>query len=142
MLTFGVDEPITNVAAPLGLYSHAKVAKSGSGLLWIAGQLAIDTAGRQVGIGDFRLQLRQVYENLGAVLAAAQSAFAEVLKFTTYLTREEDIATFNDERESLFRTFYPDGSYPANTLLVVRRLVREEFLIEVEAVAATALWNE
>lgn len=142
MSSFGVDKPIADVAAPLGLYSYANITKSNSGLLWIAGQLAIDKAGQQVGIGDFRLRLRQVFENLGSVLVAAKSTFADVVKFTTFLVREEDIPTFNDERESLFRKLYPERGYPVNTLLVVRRLVREEFLIEVEAVATASSWRE
>lgn len=137
MVSFSVDEPIENVPAPLGLYSHVKVTQSGSGLVWIAGQLAVDKGGQQIGIGDFRLQLRQVFENLGAVLTAARSSFAEVVKFTTYLVREEDIPTFYDERENIFRRLYPERGYPTNTLLVVKALTGPQFLVEVEAVATT-----
>jgi enamine deaminase RidA (YjgF/YER057c/UK114 family) len=41
-------------------------------------------------------------------------------------------------RRALYPALFPKGRYPANTLVVVDRLVREEFLIEVEAVAALA----
>jgi enamine deaminase RidA (YjgF/YER057c/UK114 family) len=45
------------------------------------------------------------------------------------------IEPFYAVRESLFATLYPAGEYPGNTLLVVSRLVRPEFLIEIEAIA-------
>jgi enamine deaminase RidA (YjgF/YER057c/UK114 family) len=51
------------------------------------------------------------------------------------------IEPFYQAREKLFAEagWYPDGGYPPNTLLVVARLVRPEFMIEIEAVAAAAL---
>jgi enamine deaminase RidA (YjgF/YER057c/UK114 family) len=40
-------------------------------------------------------------------------------------------------RRELFEELYPNGACPPNTLLVVDRLVEKEFLVEVEAIAAT-----
>lgn len=124
----------SGVAAPGGLYSHASRAVS-SGLIFVAGQLAIDAQGGMVGTGDFAAQMRQVFANLSAALSAAGATFADVAKFSTFLTRESDIPAFAETRKELFGRLYPGGSYPPNTLIVVSRLVRPEFLIEVEAVA-------
>ena len=41
-------------------------------------------------------------------------------------------------RKELYAKIYPGGQYPPNTLLMVDRLVGEQFLIEVEAIAAVS----
>jgi enamine deaminase RidA (YjgF/YER057c/UK114 family) len=120
---------------PLGHYSHVAVVP---GLLFVAGQVAVDEAGATVGAGDFEAQMRQVYGNLERALASEGAAFEDVAKFTTFLAREENIDAFYKVRRALYPALFPKGRYPANTLVVVDRLVREEFLIEVEAVAALA----
>ena len=122
---------------PLGAYSHIARAKA-SELLFIAGQLAINEAGELVGKGDFAAQMRQVFDNLGRALRSEGLGFANVIKFTTYLVHSQDIEGFMAVRNELFARIYPGGEYPPNTLLTVDRLVGEQFLIEVEAVAAVA----
>jgi 2-iminobutanoate/2-iminopropanoate deaminase len=120
---------------PAGLYSHAAVVENPGRLIAVAGQLAVNESGTPVGVDDFATQFRTVFSNLGAVLEAASTRWSQVLKFTTYLTDPDDVPNFYGERERLFAELYPDGAYPPNTLLVVARLVRPEFLLEVEALA-------
>ena len=43
---------------------------------------------------------------------------------------------FMEYRKREFPKFFPSGHYPPNTLLMVDRLVKEEFLVEVQAIAA------
>lgn len=121
---------------PLGLYSHASAVSEGARLVFVAGQLAVGPDGAVVGEGDFPTQMRQVLDNLLAVLRHAGMDARNVAKFTTYVTGAELIGPFYETREQLFRDWYPDGGYPPNTLLVVSRLVRPEFMIEIEAIAA------
>ena len=125
------------LAKPLGLYSHVSRVKSGTNLIFIAGQVATSPQGDIVGEGDFATQVRQVFANLSAALDAAGASFAEVAKFTTFITRDGDIPKFMQTREKIFAEIYPSGKYPPNTLLVVSRLVHPEFLVEIEAVAVT-----
>jgi enamine deaminase RidA (YjgF/YER057c/UK114 family) len=127
----------TGLAKPLGAYSHVARVKA-SELLFIAGQLAVNEAGEPVGKGDFRAQMRQVFDNLGRALEAEGLGFANVTKFTTFLVHSQDIEGFMAVRQELFAKLYPNGKYPPNTLLIVDRLVGEQFLIEVEAIAAVA----
>lgn len=127
-----------DLAAPIGLYSHGSRVTAGSELLFVAGQLAVGADGQVVGQGDFAAQVRQVFVNLRAVLAAAGMGLEHVAKFTTYVSAPPLIEQFYQVREKLFAELYPDGDYPPNTLLVVSRLVRPEFMIEIEAVAARA----
>ncbi len=118
-----------------GLYSHAGVVTGGR-LLFIAGQLAVAPGGEVIGKGDFAAQFAQVFANLGDVLRGLGADWRSVAKFTTYLVHAQDIERFMAARAALFPRLFGGAPYPPNTLLVVDRLVKEEFLIEVEAVAA------
>jgi enamine deaminase RidA (YjgF/YER057c/UK114 family) len=117
-----------------GLYSHIGKVDSGP-LLFIAGQVAVDNRGEVVGKHDFDAQFQQVFDNLGAVLKGAGASFDDVIRFTTYLVHSQDIEKFMKARAALFPKLFGSAAYPPNTLLVVDRLVKEEFLLEVEVVA-------
>ena len=115
--------------APLG-YSHIVEVRGGR-TLYIAGQLALDQNGKLVGAGDFRAQVKQVFENLKTRLEEGGASFKDVVKLNYYLTDASDLQALRDTRDSYINTESP----PASTLVVVKQLVREEFLIEVEAIA-------
>src|SRR5262249_50687455 len=117
-----------------GLYSHVARVAPGE-LAFIAGQVAIDAAGNPVGVGDLALQVEQAFANLGTILKDLGTSFEAVAQFTTYLTRSDSIPTFMAARAQIFARVFADGRYPPNTLLVVDRLVKPEFLLEVEAIA-------
>jgi enamine deaminase RidA (YjgF/YER057c/UK114 family) len=106
-----------------------------AGLVFVAGQVAIDGDGRVVGVGDLKAQAGQVYRNLAAVLAEAGCTLRDVVKFTTFLVRNQDWAPFAEWRKAEYPTLFPDGVYPANTGVVVQELARPELLLEVEAIA-------
>jgi enamine deaminase RidA (YjgF/YER057c/UK114 family) len=133
-MTIEILEP-RGVAKPAGLYNHA-ISVSPGQLLFIAGQVAIDENGQLIGEGDFNAQMEQVFRNLGHILESAGTSFDNVVKFTTYLTRSQDLSAFYKKRAELFTGLYPGGRYPTNTLLVIDQLAREEWLVEVEAVAS------
>lgn len=120
-----------------GLYSHVGKATGGS-LLFVAGQLAVDAEGNVVGKHDVEAQLRQVLENLGGVLTGMGARYDDIVKFTTYLVRSQDIELFMKVRADMFPKLFAGPQYPPNTLLVVDRLVKEDFLVEIEAVARVA----
>jgi enamine deaminase RidA (YjgF/YER057c/UK114 family) len=88
-----------------------------------------------VGVGDFTAQVGQVFENIGKILADLGTGFESVVQFTTYLTRTDNIPAWMSARAALFPKMFPGGKYPPNTLLVIERLVKAEFLLEVEAIA-------
>ncbi len=58
------------------------------------------------------------------------------MEFTTYVVGRDSIQSFLDARAELFPGLYPEGDFPPNTLLVISGLVREEFLVEIKALAA------
>ena len=119
---------------PQGMYSH--VARMAPGeLAFIAGQVAVDAEGNPVGVGDFAQQVGAVFANLGKILADLGTDFEAVVQFTTFMTSADDIPSWMKERAALFPKLFPGGKYPPNTLLVVERLVKPEFRLEVAAIA-------
>ena len=89
-----------------------------------------------VGPGDAAAQTRQVLANIGHILAGAGAGFSNVVEFTTYVVGRDSVQQFIAGRNAVYPEIFPDEDYPPNTLLVVDGLVREEFLVEIKAVAA------
>jgi enamine deaminase RidA (YjgF/YER057c/UK114 family) len=115
------------------MYSHGMVARGGD-LVIVAGQVGMTADGRVAG-EDVVSQTKQALDNVRAVVEAAGCTMGDVVRLQTFLTRSEDIAGFMRARGEVFPTYFPDGIYPPNTLLVVSRLVRPELHVEVEAMA-------
>lgn len=130
-----LERRVIRYPKPLGAYSQAMHVKAGK-LVFVAGQVALDANGNLVGKGDVMAQTRQVFDNIGHVLANAGASFSNVVQFTTYLVGREAIPPFMQARTQIFPGLFPDGDYPPNTLLLVDGLVREEFLVEIQAIAA------
>jgi reactive intermediate/imine deaminase len=121
-----------SLAPPVG-YSHV-VEASAARSLYVAGQVALNADGELVGEGDFAAQTRQVFENLTAALHAADATWKDVVKLTYFVLDVGQVASVRAIRDEYVDTEQP----PASTLVEVRRLVRDEFLIEIDAVAAVA----
>ena len=120
---------------PMGQYTHVTRVKA-SEFLFIAGMLSGDATGNVIGEGDFDAQAGQVFRNIEAALKSAGASWANVVQFTTYLVHSQDIAKFMAFRLREFPKMFPNGKYPPNTLLIVDRLVKEPFLVEVQTIAA------
>lgn len=121
------------MAKPVAPYSNLARVKA-SELLFIAGQVGMDKNGEMP--ADFAAQCDLVFANIGAALKSQGAGFANIVSFTSYLVHSQDIATFAQYRAREFPKLFPGGAFPPNTLLIVDRLVREELLVEVAAVAA------
>lgn len=117
---------------PLGMYSHGMIVPAGE-LVVVAGQVGAGPGGAAT--GDIVGQTKQAFDNVRVVLKAAGCSFRDVVRLQTFLTRADDIPGFMKAREEVFAEHYDSGVYPPNTLLVVSRLVRPEFLVEIEAMA-------
>jgi len=118
-----------------GLYSHATRVTAPASTYYIAGQLAVAADGSVAGRRDFEAQFKQVFDNLHDVLRGLGLNFNDVAKFTTYLVHSQDIEAFMRLRAELFPKLFKGTLYPPNTLLIIDRLVKEDFLLEVEAIA-------
>ena len=114
------------LGAPLGQYSHVTRVKCAE-TLYVAGMLAPGE--------DFDTQCSGVFAGIGKALASAGAGWGNVVQFTTYMVSSHDIARFMAWRVREFPRMFPDAKYPPNTLLIVDRLVQEQFLVEVQTIA-------
>jgi enamine deaminase RidA (YjgF/YER057c/UK114 family) len=112
---------------PLGQYSHVTRVKA-SEYLFIAGMLAPGET--------FDAQCTGVFAQIEKALQSAGAGWGNVVQFTTYLVHSQDIPRFMQFRLREFPRMFPNGAFPPNTLLMVDRLVQEQFLVEVQTVAA------
>jgi enamine deaminase RidA (YjgF/YER057c/UK114 family) len=123
------------VSPPLGRYSQLVRVRAGE-LLFLAGQVGVDSDGKLVGRDDVGLQVEQIYRNIGEVLRSAGASFGNVVQFTTYIVGRENVEPFLEARTGIVDELFPDYDYPPSTLLVIDGLAREEYLAEVTAIAA------
>jgi enamine deaminase RidA (YjgF/YER057c/UK114 family) len=123
------DIKIYNVDAlgkPVGPYSHVARVKGGD-TLYIAGM---------VSPGDsFEAQCAAVFGQIEQALKSAGGGWKNVVQFTTFLVHSQDIQKLYRWREKNYPGMFADGRYPPNTLLVIDRLVQEQFLIEIQTIA-------
>jgi 2-iminobutanoate/2-iminopropanoate deaminase len=119
----------TGAPAAIGPYSQAIATEA---YVFASGQIALDPTTSQLIDGDVRDQTRRVLDNLAAVLTAAGSSLALVVKTTVFLTRMVDFAAMNDVYGEYF-TQVP----PARSTVAVAELPRGA-LVEIEAVALRA----
>ncbi|HMQ31108.1 MAG TPA: RidA family protein [Chloroflexaceae bacterium] len=110
----------------IGPYSQAIVA---GGLVFVSGQLAVDPATGQLVEGDIGGMTRRIFANLEAVLEAAGSSLAKVVKVTVFLADMNDFQSMN----AAYAEFFPENP-PARSTVQVARLPRDA-RIEIEVVA-------
>jgi reactive intermediate/imine deaminase len=113
-------------------YTQVVEVPAGHRLVFLSGQVALDSTGMLRGGADFRTQAKQVFENLRAGLAAAGADFDDVVKLNVYLLDVQHLPVLREVRDQ----YVNPGAPPASTLVQVSRLARDDFLLEVEAIAA------
>jgi len=116
-----------SLGRPLGQYSHVTRVKANE-WLFIAGMLS--------GGENFDAQCAGVFSRIEEALRSAGANWGNVVQFTTYLVHSQDIPLFMQFRLREFPKMFPGGAYPPNTLLMIDRLVGEEYLVEVQTIAA------
>jgi enamine deaminase RidA (YjgF/YER057c/UK114 family) len=136
---WSVDAPTTarfinpeTMHRPTG-YTHVVEVVAGRPV-YISGQVALDSTGSLVGPGDIRAQARQVFDNLRVALQAVEATFDQVVKLNYYVVDATQMPVVREVRDE----YFSPGRLPASTAVEVRRLVRDDLLIEVEAVAVIA----
>lgn len=114
--------------APVGPYNQA-IAATGT-LLFVAGQIPLDPAGNLVGGDDVALQTRQSMTNLKAIVDAAGSSLADVVKTTVFLADMNDFAAMN----AVYAEFFDADTAPARACVEVSRLPKD-VRVEIECIA-------
>jgi enamine deaminase RidA (YjgF/YER057c/UK114 family) len=129
-LTQAINPP--TLVKPAG-FSHGWETQGGK-TVYIAGQVAVDKQGHVVGAGDLVAQFRQVCENLKAVLMSRAGQMNDIVKMTIYVLSKSDYKTHARDIGAVYRDYF-GRHYPAMTLVEVRGLFDDAYLIEIEAIA-------
>jgi len=120
---------VATPAAPSAIGPYSQAIVTPEGFVFASGQIALDPATGTVVPGGIREQTDRVMRNLKAVLEAAGTSLAGVVKTTVYLTDMNDFAAMNE----VYSTFFPDNP-PARSTVQVARLPRD-VRVEIEVVA-------
>jgi len=91
----------------IGPYSQATIADD---VVYTAGQIALDPATGEVVTGGVTEQTERVFANLRAILEAAGTGLASVVKTTVYLTDMNDFKAMNDVYARAFGDHRPARS--------------------------------
>jgi 2-iminobutanoate/2-iminopropanoate deaminase len=118
---------VPELMEPISHFSDAVIAGH---TLYVSGLVATNQAGEVVGAGDVVEQTRQIFRNLRRILDAAGATPADVAKVTIFMRDVAQRPLINPIRQEFF------GPHrPASTLVEISRLVRDDLLLEIEAVA-------
>lgn len=117
------------IAPPVGAYSHAVEVPPNARWLHVSGQVGIAPDG--VLGKDAAEQSRIVWDNILAILADAGMSVENLVKVTAYLTDPDDLAAYGAVRSGVL-----GDARPCSTLVYVPALVKPEWKVEVDVVAA------
>lgn len=122
---------IATPKAPAALGPYSQAVRVGD-FLYTSGQIALDPASGQIIPGGIAEQTTQVLDNLKAVLEAAGSALANVVKTVVFLKDMNDFAAMN----AIYAKYLaPEGIVaPARSTIEVARLPKDA-LVEIEVIA-------
>lgn len=117
--------------APAAIGPYSQAVRAGN-LVFTAGQIALDPATQQVVAGGIAEQTTRVLENLKAILEAAGTSLARVVKTTVFLKDFNDFAAMN----AVYGAYLAPESVqpPARSTVEVARLPKD-VLVEIEVIA-------
>jgi len=119
------------IAAPIGTYSHGIEVPPNARWLYVAGQVAMRKDGSVPAM--IEEQTMVAWENVTAILDSAGMKVTDIVRINQYLTDAAHFPGYASAR----RRFLADHR-PASTVVMVDALIKPEFLVEVEVVAAKA----
>jgi len=120
---------ISTAGAPAAIGTYSQAARAGN-TIWVSGQIPLDPKTKELVTGGMEAQVRQVFENLQAIVLAAGAGLDDVVKVTIFLTDLAHFALVNKIMAEYFRE-----PYPARAALGVAALPRGA-AIEVECIVA------
>ena len=124
-----MKQAISSPNAPKAIGPYSQAIRAGE-LLFASGQIPTDPSTGAIVDGDVAAQTRRVFDNLAAVLAAANLSFANVVKTTVFLADMNDFAAMNEVYGKYF-----SEPYPARATVQVARLPKDA-RVEIDLVAS------
>ena len=118
-----------DVWSPFGAFSMAALQGQGQ-VIYLKGQVSLDSEGCLVGKGDMPAQVRKTLANISAVLASVGGQMQDIISLTQHVTDMGAFMRTGDIRKEFFRE-----PYPVTTTVQVVRLYDVELLVEISAIA-------
>jgi len=119
---------ISSSGAPKAIGPYSPAVRAGQ-MVFLSGQVPMDPATGNLVDGDIAAQTRRVFDNLGALLAAAGLTFAHVVRTTVFLADMNDFAAMNQ----VYATYFAEP-YPARSTVQVARLPKDA-RVEIDLIA-------
>jgi len=123
-----VKSTISSDQSPKAIGPYSPAVRTGH-LLFVSGQIPLDPKTGQMVAGDVAAQTRRVLDNLGALLAAADRSFADVVRTTIFLADMNDFAAVNE----VYGQYFAEP-FPARATVQVARLPKDA-RVEIDAIA-------
>jgi 2-iminobutanoate/2-iminopropanoate deaminase len=120
----------STVAPPAAMYSHSVQIPANARILYTAGQVGLRPDGTLP--EGFEAQHEQIWLNTLAILKDAGMGPEDIVKLNVYSTDPDGLKFLNPHRKKYLKP----GHTPASTWVVVSRLARAEWVVEMETVAA------
>ena len=120
---------ISTAEAPAAIGMYSQAVRVGN-TIWVSGQIPLDPATMEMVAGGIEAQVRQVFENLKAIVLATGAGLDDVVKATVFLIDLSHFALVNKIMAEYFRE-----PYPARAAVGVAALPRGA-QIEVECIVA------
>lgn len=117
------------IRPPFAKYSHAVEVPEGMRLVFCSGQLGIEP--NDAIPADTGAQARLCFAGIEAILADAGMTLDNIVRINAYVTGREHLKPYMAVRDELF-----SEPAPASTLMIVSGFARDEFTVEIEAIAA------
>ena len=120
-----------SILPPLAAYSHGIEIPPNARVLFTAGEIGLLPDGTMP--EGVEAQTISTLNNLMAILESADMGMEDIVKVTTYVTKEEDFWPMAKARSEFF-----GDARPASTGIIVKALAKPDWLVEIEMVAAKA----
>jgi len=111
-------------------YSPAVITQGGK-TVWLAGHLATEDLNHKPIAGDFDAQTRTVFALLDQTLKRAGGSLRNMVTMTVFINDPRNSDRFIEIRREMF----PDGKYPASTLVTISNFARPGVVIEIQGTA-------
>ena len=120
---------ISTTEAPAAIGTYSQATRVGN-TIWVSGQIPMDPKTKELVKGDMEAQVRRVFENIKAIVAASGAGLDDVVKVSVFLIDLSHFALVNKVMAEYFRE-----PYPARAAIGVASLPRGA-QVEVECIVA------
>ena len=107
------------------------VITTGGRIIWLAGQTATQDLNGKSLLGDFQGQARTVFALMDRTLKRDGASLKDLVNMTVFINDPRN----GDQLVKLRQEFFPDGKFPASTMITVSNFAQPGMMIEIEGVA-------